>query len=87
MNDKRHYTWAEFIAGRPARRRISERIAPEGCRRQSGHPEDDARLRALNGGERGPAFTSTEGLERAAAESEGSVTVQENGGGGKAGDP
>lgn len=67
MNDKRHYTWAEFIAGRPARRRISERIAPEGCRRKAGNPVDDARLRAVFNGERGPAFSTTEELERAAA--------------------
>lgn len=55
---KRHWTREEWQTSRYRRRQEGKRIAPETIRRSSS--KDDAKLRGLFNGERGPAFP-TEG--------------------------
>ena len=53
-------TWADWLAGRRARRETGNRVAPEIIRRPDS--SSDRRLRALYQGERGLPFKKTEEL-------------------------
>jgi hypothetical protein len=53
-------SWADWLAGRRARRETGNRVAPEIIRRKTS--SKDKRLRALYNGERGLPFTPTEDL-------------------------
>lgn len=56
----RPITWADWLAGRRARRQTGNRVAPEVIRRSSS--SQDHRLRRLFDGERGLPFKPTAGL-------------------------
>ncbi len=53
-------SWADWLAGRRARRETGNRVAPEVIRRKAG--SKDKRLRALYDGERGLPFVVTDKL-------------------------
>lgn len=59
---KRDWTWQEWQSSRYRRRQEGKRVAPEIIRRSES--KDDARLRELFDGERGPAFPSDEELKK-----------------------
>jgi hypothetical protein len=54
VDPERCYTWEQWQAGRAARRRTGNLVAPAIIRRKEG--ADDKRLIATYGGERGPPF-------------------------------
>jgi hypothetical protein len=56
----RPISWADWLAGRRARRETGNRVAPEVIRRPSS--SSDRRLRKLFHGERGLPFKKTEEL-------------------------
>ena len=56
----RPISWEDWLKGRPARRAISERIAPQGSQRPAS--SSDRRLRRQFNGQRGLPFRKTEEL-------------------------
>jgi hypothetical protein len=56
----RPISWEDWLAGRKARREISERLVPQGSQRPNSSA--DRRLRRKFNGKRGLPFTKTEAL-------------------------
>lgn len=76
MSDpKRHWTWEEWQASRYRRRQEGKRVAPEIIRRSSS--KDDARLREIFNGARGPEFPTDEELKALEREFGGKTDVSE----------